>query len=191
MRPLAVLVLYRKPTLAYKLSTANQKSLTINLRTDNNWEGLITDMKAKMITKKDLIVVISVFPNNLSPPNRHFLHSNVKLVHVIAAHNDKEARIHPQLSSDPPKEDLSYPSIIDFVAMFIRVVPQQAELRTVGETLDSLHFYQINEIASLMVDDLGTERFRFFVPGNATYLLDRVRKEVKRLDNAARCAHRS
>jgi hypothetical protein len=44
----------------------------------------------------------------------------------------------------------------------------------VGETLDSLHFYQIDEIVALTVDELGTERFGFVVPGDATYLLDKV-----------------
>ncbi|KAF8144815.1 hypothetical protein K438DRAFT_1782438 [Mycena galopus ATCC 62051] len=99
--------------------------------------------------------------------------------------------IHPQLSSDPPEENVSYPSIIDFVAMLIQAVPQRAQLRTVGETLDSLHFYQIDEIISLTVDDLGTERFGFVVPGDATYLLERARKEVKWLDKLARRARRS
>ncbi|KAF7358133.1 hypothetical protein MVEN_00861400 [Mycena venus] len=54
----------QKPTLAYKLSTANQKSASINLRTNQDWEGLVTDVKAKMKTKKDVSVVISVFPDN-------------------------------------------------------------------------------------------------------------------------------
>jgi hypothetical protein len=99
--------------------------------------------------------------------------------------------IHPQLSSDPPEEDVSYPSITDFVATLIRAVPQREGLRSVGETLDSLHFYQINEIVALTVDELGTERFGFVVPGDATYLLDKARREVKRLDKVARRAHRS
>jgi hypothetical protein len=59
----------QKPTLGYKLSTANQKSAIINLRTDKDWEGLVTDVKAKMSTKKDLSVAISVFPDNVSRPN--------------------------------------------------------------------------------------------------------------------------
>ncbi|KAJ7323261.1 hypothetical protein DFH08DRAFT_817833 [Mycena albidolilacea] len=33
----------QKLTLAYKLSTANQKSATINLRSVNDWDGLVTD----------------------------------------------------------------------------------------------------------------------------------------------------
>lgn len=58
----------QKPTLAYKLSTAIQKSATINLRTENDWGGLVTDVTAKAKTKKDVSVVISVFPDNVSPP---------------------------------------------------------------------------------------------------------------------------
>jgi hypothetical protein len=65
--------------------------------------------------------------------------------------------IHPHLSSDLPEEDVSYLSIINFIATLIHAVLQRADLRTLGETLDSLHFYQINEIVSLTVDDLGTE----------------------------------
>lgn len=59
----------QKPTLGYKLSTANQKSAIINLWTDKDWEGLVMDIKAKMSTKKDLSVAISVFPDNVSWPN--------------------------------------------------------------------------------------------------------------------------
>jgi hypothetical protein len=65
--------------------------------------------------------------------------------------------IHPQLSSDLPEEDVSCPSITDFVARLILAVPQCEGLRSVGETLDSLHFYQIDEIVALTVDELGTE----------------------------------
>ncbi|KAF8160542.1 hypothetical protein K438DRAFT_1985644 [Mycena galopus ATCC 62051] len=316
----------QKPMLAYKLSTANQKSATIILRTDNDWDGLVTDTKAKMTTKKDLSVVISVFPDNymlslrattkkkpavstkkkgkmaimdlnnadsageddedegiadgekkamveLDAEYRKCMRCGSAYVckidrsgqHVHLSFNQRRAwavslacgtnnvtkttppqgglfvmfhrkakegptpgpagppaqynpyfpypmpplfpqyhqhgpptpqlpsgpAIHPQLSSDPPEENVSYPSIIDFVAMLIQAVPQRAELRTVGETLDSLHFYQIDEIVSLTVDDLGTERFGFVVPGDATYLLERARKEVKRLDKLARRARRS
>ncbi|KAJ7330469.1 hypothetical protein DFH08DRAFT_940360 [Mycena albidolilacea] len=99
--------------------------------------------------------------------------------------------IHPQLSSDLPEEDVSYPSITDFVARLILAVPQREGLCSVGETLDSLHFYQIDEIVALTVDELGTERFGFVVPGDATYLLDKVRREVKQLDKMARHARRS
>jgi hypothetical protein len=58
----------QKPTLAYKLSTVGQKSAAINLRTENDWGGLVTDVTAKAKTKKDVSVVISVFPDNVSPP---------------------------------------------------------------------------------------------------------------------------
>jgi hypothetical protein len=37
----------QKPTFAYKLLTAIQKSATINLRTEKDWGGLVTDVKAK------------------------------------------------------------------------------------------------------------------------------------------------
>jgi hypothetical protein len=37
----------RKPTLAYKLSTATQKALTVNPRSTKNWEGLVTDVLLK------------------------------------------------------------------------------------------------------------------------------------------------
>jgi hypothetical protein len=57
-----------KPTLGYKLLTANQKSATINLRTENDWSGLITDVMAKAKTKTDVSVLVSVFPDNVSAP---------------------------------------------------------------------------------------------------------------------------
>jgi hypothetical protein len=96
---------------------------------------------------------------------------------------------HPILSSDPPDDAASYPSVIDFVARLIREVPQREGLRAVGETIDSLHFYQINEITDLTVDELGTDRFGNVVQGDAQYLLTQVRNEVKHLDKAARRAH--
>ncbi|KAJ7847794.1 hypothetical protein B0H14DRAFT_3453499 [Mycena olivaceomarginata] len=52
----------RKPTLAYKFSTANKTASTINLRTETDWEGLMTDVLAKMKTKKDISINISCFP---------------------------------------------------------------------------------------------------------------------------------
>jgi hypothetical protein len=83
------------------------------------------------------------------------------------------------LSSDPPDDDVAYPSIIDFIAELIHVVPRWEGLCVVGETLDSLHYFQIDEIVSLTVDDLGTVQFGTVVPGDATYLLEKVRREVK------------
>ncbi|KAJ7832875.1 hypothetical protein B0H14DRAFT_3871832 [Mycena olivaceomarginata] len=311
----------QKPTLAYKLSTAIQKSAAINLRTENDWSGLVTDVTAKAKTKKDVSVIISVFPENymlslratikkkpaattkkkgkmtimdlnnddsaeeddndggvadgeknamaeLDAEYRKCMRCGPTYVckidrsgaHIHLSFNQRRAwaacgtnnvtkttppqgdlftmfhrkapaarpaeppaqynpyfpypmpplfggslpgyhphppatpqlpsssAIHPQLSSDPPEEDVSYPSITDFIAMLIRAIPQRESLRSVGETLDSLHFYQINEIVALTVDELGTERFGFVVPGDATYLLDKVRREVKRLDKVARRA---
>ncbi|KAJ7200189.1 hypothetical protein GGX14DRAFT_400871 [Mycena pura] len=54
----------RKPTLAYKFSTAIKSASTINLRTNNDWEGLVADVLAKMKTKKDISINISVLPEN-------------------------------------------------------------------------------------------------------------------------------
>ncbi|KAF8143233.1 hypothetical protein K438DRAFT_1945901 [Mycena galopus ATCC 62051] len=287
----------QKPTLAYKLSTAIQKSATINLRTKNDWSGLVTDVMAKAKTKKDVSIVISGFPDNYMLSLRAMIKKKKPTattkkkgkmtimdlnnddsvgeddddegvadgekkamaeldaeyrkcmrcgptyvckidrsgVHVHLSFNQRRAwavslacgtnnvtkttplqgdlftmfhrkvkdvptpgpagppaqynpyfpypmpslfsgplpgyhphppavpqlssssAIHPQLSSDPPEEDVSYPSITDFVAMLIRAVPQREGLCSVGETLDSLHFYQINEIVALTFDELGTE----------------------------------
>jgi hypothetical protein len=47
--------------------TAIQKSVAINLCTENDWSGLVTDVMAKAKTKKDVSVIISVFPENVSP----------------------------------------------------------------------------------------------------------------------------
>ncbi|KAJ7717175.1 hypothetical protein B0H14DRAFT_3522057 [Mycena olivaceomarginata] len=285
-----------KPTLGYKLLTANQKSATINLRTENDWSGLITDVMAKAKTKTDVSVLVSVFPDNYmlslraitkkkptaskkkgkttimdlnndesadendagvedgekkamaeldaeyrkclrknrvtktTPPegdlfsmfhrkakdgptpgsagplglgqyNPYYPYPMPPLFggpppgfpsyhpHLPPAQQlPSESAIHPMLSSDPPDDDVAYPSIIDFIAGLIRVVPGREGLRAVGETLDSLHYFQIDEIVSLTVDDLGTVRFGTVVPGDATYLLEKVRREVKRLDKLARCS---
>jgi hypothetical protein len=107
-----------------------------------------------------------------------------------AQHIPSGSSIHLMLSSDPPDDDVSYPSIIDFIPALIHAVPQREGLRAVGETLDSLHFFQINKIISLTVDELGTVRFGTVVPGDATYLLDKVRREMKRLDKLAKHSRR-
>jgi hypothetical protein len=62
----------RKSTLAYKFSTANKNATTINLHTKDDWEGLVTDVLAKMKTKKDIHVSISVLPENVSISFIHF-----------------------------------------------------------------------------------------------------------------------
>ncbi|KAJ7663360.1 hypothetical protein DFH06DRAFT_1324830 [Mycena polygramma] len=92
------------------------------------------------------------------------------------------------MSSDPPDDAASYPAVIEFIANLIRVVPQRESLRAVGETLDSLHYFQINEITDITIDELGTDRFGNVAPGDAQYLLTQARKEVKRLDKLARRA---
>jgi hypothetical protein len=56
----------RKPTLAYKMSSAGQKTPTINLRTAKDWGGLISDYTKKVKSKKDLSVTITVLPENVS-----------------------------------------------------------------------------------------------------------------------------
>jgi hypothetical protein len=58
----------RKPTLTYKFSTANKTASTINLCTEDDWEGLVTDVVAKMRTKKDISINISVLPENVRIP---------------------------------------------------------------------------------------------------------------------------
>ncbi|KAJ7502309.1 hypothetical protein B0H11DRAFT_1907421 [Mycena galericulata] len=60
----------RKPTLAYKLSTAKQKDPTIHLRTQEDWGGLITDVSLRIKAKKDLTVAISVLPDNNAAPKK-------------------------------------------------------------------------------------------------------------------------
>jgi hypothetical protein len=55
----------RKPTLAYKFSTAKQNAMTISLCNDVDWEGLVTDAVAKMKTKKDISVEIFALPENV------------------------------------------------------------------------------------------------------------------------------
>ncbi|KAJ7920936.1 hypothetical protein B0H13DRAFT_1867084 [Mycena leptocephala] len=55
-----------KPTLAYEFSTANKNATTINLRTEENCDGLVSDVLAKMKTKKDISINISLLPENAS-----------------------------------------------------------------------------------------------------------------------------
>ncbi|KAF8187901.1 hypothetical protein K438DRAFT_2019434 [Mycena galopus ATCC 62051] len=61
----------RKPMLTYKFSTANKNATTINLRTEDDWDGLVSDVLAKMKTKKDISVNIFVLPENYMLSLRH------------------------------------------------------------------------------------------------------------------------
>src|SRR4051812_47376567 len=52
----------------------------------------------------------------------------------------------PMPSSDPADDSgVMYPSITTFIETLIARVPQRHGLREVADTLDSLHFYEINE----------------------------------------------
>lgn len=93
----------------------------------------------------------------------------------------------PMMSSDPIEEDaILYPSVIAFIESLITKAPQRVGLRAVGETLDSLHFFEINEIITLTVQELGTEKFGNVVLGDAQYLLKAAASEVKRLEKQAK-----
>ncbi|KAJ7849668.1 hypothetical protein B0H14DRAFT_865942 [Mycena olivaceomarginata] len=95
----------------------------------------------------------------------------------------------PMPSSDPADDSgVMYLSITTFIETLIAKVPQHHSLREVADTLDSLHFYEINEIATLTAAELGSEKFGNAVLGDAQYLLMQVGKEVKRLEKLARCA---
>jgi hypothetical protein len=97
----------------------------------------------------------------------------------------------PMMSSDPIEPDgIAYPSIIDFIETLIGNAPQRVTLWAVGEMLDSLRFYEINEIITLTTQDLGTDKFGCVVSGDAQYLLAQVQREVKRLEKQAKHARR-
>lgn len=80
----------RKPTLAYKFSTANKTATTINLRTDDDWEGLVTDVLAKMKTKKDISINISVLPENVRLSFIHFFTISNLPVHGFFAREEQK-----------------------------------------------------------------------------------------------------
>ncbi|KAJ7122385.1 hypothetical protein C8R44DRAFT_981519 [Mycena epipterygia] len=325
----------RKPTLAYKLSTSTAKVPAVNLRTNDDWAGLITDVKKKITAKKDLSVTIEVLPDNMSrrlislnvlnllgqymfslraknkkntsqpatkgkkrkmaaidldnddsegegndddsiasgekeamaeldaeyrgnhhhlsfpqrrgwavslacgtlhvtkttPPQSQMFsmfHGKGKDVSTTGPstskpgpqqpypwypppmqplgygmagfpgypqipppqhHDPPFAAAHrPMLSSDPPDDATSYPSVIDFIETLIIKAPQRQALRALGETLDSLHLFDTNEITGLTVNELATEKFGNIILGDAQFLLVQVAKEVKRLDKLAKRA---
>ncbi|KAJ7460369.1 hypothetical protein B0H11DRAFT_2198993 [Mycena galericulata] len=78
--------------------------------------------------------------------------------------------------------------VIDFIETLIAKLPQREGLRAVGDILDSLHFFDINEIQDLTSDELGSDKYSSILVGDAQYLLKQVKSEVKRLDKAARRA---
>ncbi|KAJ7429745.1 hypothetical protein B0H11DRAFT_2211911 [Mycena galericulata] len=78
--------------------------------------------------------------------------------------------------------------VIDFIETLIPKSPQREGLRAVGDILDSLHFFDINEIQDLTGDELGSDKYGSILVGDAQYLLKQVKSEVKRLDKAARRA---
>jgi hypothetical protein len=89
------------------------------------------------------------------------------------------------MSSDPPDDAGAYPSVTDFIEGLIARVPQRQALREAGEVLDSLHYYDLNEITSLTAEELGSDKFGSILRGDAEYLLTQARREVKRLDKVA------
>lgn len=91
----------------------------------------------------------------------------------------------PVMSSDPPDDAGAYPSVTDFIEGLIARVPQRQALREAGEVLDSLHYYDLNEITSLTAEELGSDKFGSILRGDAEYLLTQARREVKRLDKVA------
>ncbi|KAJ7760206.1 hypothetical protein DFH07DRAFT_771827 [Mycena maculata] len=66
MIPVGCVSVEGKPTLAYKFSTANKNATMINLRTEEDWDGLVSDVLAKMKTKKDISINIFMLPENTS-----------------------------------------------------------------------------------------------------------------------------
>lgn len=84
----------------------------------------------------------------------------------------------------------AYTSVIDFIETLITKFPQRESLREAGEALDSLHYFDINEITSLTADDLGTDKFGNVLRGDTEYLLVQARKEVKRVGKEVRRARR-
>ncbi|KAJ7898004.1 hypothetical protein B0H14DRAFT_3581629 [Mycena olivaceomarginata] len=221
----------QKPTLAYKLLTAIQKSAAINLRTENDWSGLVTDVMAKAKTKKDYMLSLCATIKKKKPAA---ITKKKGKMTVMDLNNDDSAEeddndggvaddeknamaeldaeyckcmrcaptyacgtnnvtkttppqpaqynpyfpypmpplfggslpgYHPHppatllLSSPPARLSILSCRVISPRRMF------HTRLHSVGETLDSLHFCQINEIVTLTVDELGMEQFGFVVPG--------------------------
>ncbi|KAJ7026054.1 hypothetical protein C8F04DRAFT_1126520 [Mycena alexandri] len=321
----------RKPTLAYKLSSSTVKTPTINLQTDDDWSGLITDATAKVKAKKDVSVMITVLPENymfslrdkhkksapkvkgkkgkmaimdlenddsdaendddvdlagaekeamlklekeygncvkcgpghlckidrngnhvaLSFPQRRgwciSLACGTKKVTVkTPPEGDLFSMFHgkgkatspapgpaqlaypgwypppmqplgfgmpgfpgyppppylqpppapqfpsprrPMLSSDPADElGVLYPSIIAFINHLVNLHPERQGLGDVGDALNTLRFFDISEIIDLTAADLGTDQFGNAALGDAQFLVKHVKKEVKRLEKAARRA---
>ncbi|KAJ7923174.1 hypothetical protein B0H13DRAFT_2316706 [Mycena leptocephala] len=310
----------RKPTLAYKLSSAKEKAPTVNLSTDKDWSGLITDYSQKILSKKDLSVTIAVFPDNHEkkapavkkgtkkggkmttidldnddtdgdgddgvedaekkamaeldaehrtcvkcstahlckidragnhvhltfPQRRAWAVSLACGAHKVTKstppqgglfqmfHNNNSfngppaaaptaylpppwyqlppghpggygmtgypavgyaqppplppvAARQPMMSSDPIEEDaILYPSVIAFIESLITKAPKRVGLRAVGYTLDSLHFFEINELIALTAQELGTEKFGNVMLGDAQYLLKQAASEVQRLEKQAK-----
>lgn len=84
----------RKPTLAYKLSSAGQKTSAINLRTSNDWSGLITHYTTKVQSKKDLSITITVLPDNVRALLFYLALLNPRLVHVLVAQHEQDGPCH-------------------------------------------------------------------------------------------------
>ncbi|KAF8142476.1 hypothetical protein K438DRAFT_2113541 [Mycena galopus ATCC 62051] len=321
----------RKPTLAYKMSSAGQKAPTVNLRTAKDWDGLISDYTKKVKSKKDLSVMIMVLPENymfslrrmnkkapaikkgakkskmtaidldnddtdddgegdegiedaekaamaeldaayhtcvkcgtahlckinragnhvhltfpqrrawavslacgtpkvtkLTPPEGglfHMFHNNnsnngppavsqpsyplSQYYHLppmqsgsapgypgylhapVFPHFPPAPARQSMMSSDPIESDgIVYPAIINFIEALIMKTPQRIALRDISVMLDSLRFYEINEITTLTAQDLETEKFGNVVLGDGNYLLKQVQSEVKRLEKQVKLARR-
>lgn len=89
-------------------------------------------------------------------------------------------------SSDPPDEDLEslYPSITDLLQQLDNKHTQCGHSRHIS-TFEEKDFYNIDEVAHITAERLSSEEFGF-TAGNAQFFLDAIRKEIKRVDRAAR-----
>jgi hypothetical protein len=95
------------------------------------------------------------------------------------------------LSSDPPDpdEENPYPSISDFIHRLGARYPKRG-LEAHIINFESRDYYQVDELVRISSSELTSHTFGF-TSGNAAFLLEEARKEVKRVDKTIRKAKRA
>jgi len=109
-----------------------------------------------------------IFPQQLSSASTNALPD---------AHATRRTHSNRTDSSNP---DLEFPMISDFLASLVGKYPRRAALAYSATRFEALDFYNINEIADFTEDRLTGTEFELS-PGNAQFLIQEVKAEMKRM----------
>jgi hypothetical protein len=121
--------------------------------------------------------LLATLLDRVLPPAHHSPGSSLRNVDIPSTYHVP--------SSDGPDEDINpYPDITSFLTSLEEKYPKR-RLAEYIDVFESKDFYNINEIATLSVEQLKSAEFGLTM-GNAQFLLEKVTKEMKAIDRQRR-----